>query len=266
MDIATVIGLFLGVALLAGSVLAGGGGLEAFINFPAMMIVVGGSLSAVLVSFPMSTVLGMFGVIGKCFTSALPSLREVIEQFRELATTARLDGLLALERRSEEFRHAFLKRGLEMVVDGTDEDDLRRSLDFEIACIEQRHASGRKILECAASAALAFGLIGTLIGLVQMLQALDDPGRIGLGMATALMATLYGALVAHLVCLPMAAKLENRSDEEILTCQAMLTGMIAIVQGQGPRTVAERLQVYLSASKRPHEASRPLATTGTVAS
>jgi chemotaxis protein MotA len=266
MDIATIIGLLMGVALLLGAALAGGAALESFINFPALMIVVGGSLSAVLVSFPLSTVLGMFGIIKKCFTSSLPAVPEVVQQFRELATIARLDGLLAVESRLEEIRYPFLQRGMEMVVSGSEEVELRRDLEIEIACIEQRHANGKRILEGFASAALAFGLIGTLIGLVQMLQSLDDPSRIGVGMATALIATLYGALIAHLICLPMAGKLENRSEEEVLICELMLTGMVAILQGQGPRTVAERLHVFMSASKRPREIPRAQLSTGQVVS
>lgn len=266
MDIATVIGLIMGFALVAGSVLAGGSELEAFINIPALMIVVGGSISAILITFPLSAVLGMFGVIKKCFTSSLPAVPEVIEQFRELAIVARLDGLLALEKRIDETRFPFMKRGLELVVDGVEESTLQHELELEIACIELRHAHGKKIMEGFAAAALAFGLIGTLIGVVQMLQTLDDPSRLGVGMAMAFITTLYGALIAHLICLPMAGKLENRSGEEVLICELMLTGMVAIIQGQGPRTVVERLHVFVSASKRPREITRTQVSTGSIVS
>jgi chemotaxis protein MotA len=255
MDIATIIGLLLGTALVVGSVLIGGGGLGPFCDIPSIMIVVGGSFSALLINFPLSTVLGTFGVVKKCFTSTLPSVPEVIEQFRELATIARRDGLLALEERLEEIQFPFLKRGLEMVVGGVEETDLKSDLEIEISYIEQRHQNGKKILDSTAAAAPAFGMIGTLIGLVQMLRTLDDPSQIGGGMAVALLTTLYGALIANLFCLPLAGKLESRSNEEVMTCELMLTGMVALVQGQAPRTVVERLHAFLSASKRPQDAT-----------
>ena len=124
-------------------------------------------------------------------------------------------------------------------------------LETEVSYIEQRHQTGKRILESMAAAAPAFGMIGTLIGLVQMLRELDDPSQIGVGMATALLTTLYGALIANLFCVPLAGKLENRSQEEVTIRELMISGLIALVEGPPPRAIEERLHAFLSPSSRP---------------
>lgn len=251
MDIATIVGLVLGVGLVIGSIAIGGGGMMPFISVSSLMITVGGSFSALLINFPLSSCLGVFGVVKNCFTVKLPSTRDVIEQFKSLANLARRDGLLALENELEGITDVFLSRGLELVISGTGKDDIQSVLDTEISYIEQRHQTGKKILDATAAAAPAFGMIGTLIGLVQMLRTLDDPSQIGLGMATALLTTLYGALIANLFCIPLAGKLEARSQEEVLVRELMTTGLVSLVEGQSPRNVEERLVSYLSPSSRP---------------
>lgn len=251
MDIATIVGLIMGIALVIGSIAIGGGGLGPFINVPSMMITIGGSIAAILINFPLANVISVFSVTRKCFTVALPSTTDVIERFRELATIARRDGLLALESQLESIKDPFLTRGLEMVIGGTSADDIEAVLSTEVAYVEQRHLMGKKLLDATAAAAPAFGMIGTLIGLVQMLRTLDDPSQIGVGMATALLTTLYGALIANLFCLPMAGKLEARSQEEVLLRELMISGLKALVEGHPPRAIEERLHAFLSPSRRP---------------
>jgi chemotaxis protein MotA len=255
LDIATIIGLIMGVGLILGAIMMGGGsGINGFIDFPSMMITVGGSIAALLINFPLASCLGVFGVVKNCFLTKVPDSNSVINQFKEFATVVRRDGLLALEEKIESLDHSFMKRGLEMVVAGTPKDDLRSVLETEISYSEQRHQTGKKILDATAAAAPAFGMIGTLIGLVQMLQELDDPSKIGLGMATALLTTLYGALIANVFCIPLAGKLEARSNEEGMVLELMMEGLLSLVDGQTPRAIEERLHAYLSPSKRVAEA------------
>ena len=250
MDIATIVGLLLGSALVIGSIFLGGD-LGPFINIPSMMITIGGSFSALLINFPLKTVLGSLKVVKKCFTNQLPDKNESIEQFANLATIARRDGLIALEPELEKMNDEFMIRGLEMVIGGVSKEEVVSVLEIEIDCIEQRHLTGKKIVDATGSAAPAFGMIGTLIGLVQMLRSLDDPSQIGVGMATALLTTLYGALIANLFCLPLSGKLEARSQEEVLLRNLMLSGLISLVDGHPPRAVRERLVAFVSASNRP---------------
>ncbi len=250
MDLATVIGLIMGSGLVLGSIMLGGGGLGPFINVPSIMITIGGSIAAILINFPMSSVASLFAVVKKCFTVALPSTNEVIEQFRNLSTIARRDGLLALESETEGISDTFLVRGLEMVIGGSSAEDVEDVLSTEVSYIEQRHKNGKKLLDGLAAAAPAFGMIGTLIGLVQMLQSLDDPSQIGVGMATALLTTLYGAVIANLFCIPLAGKLEARSTEEVMLRELMIAGLTALVEGHPPRVVEERLHAYLAPSNR----------------
>lgn len=250
MDIATIVGLLLGTGLVIGSILMGGS-LTPFVNVPSLMITVGGSIAALLINFSLQTCLGAFKVVKKCFLVKLPGTSETIEQFAELAGIARRDGLIALEPEVEKMDDDFMIRGLEMVMGGVSKEEVVSVLETEIAYIEHRHEQGKKIVDATAAAAPAFGMIGTLIGLVQMLRNLDDPSQIGVGMATALLTTLYGALIANLFCLPLSGKLEARSKEEVMLRELMMSGLVSLVDGHPPRGVKERLLAYLSASKRP---------------
>lgn len=249
MDIATIIGLLMGIGLVLGSILMGGS-LLPFVNVPSLMITVGGSIAALLINFSLETVLGTFNVVKKCFLVKVPGTNTTIEQFARLATIARRDGLIALEPEIEQLDDDFMVRGLEMVIGGVAKEEVVSVLETEIACIEQRHQQGKKIIDATAAAAPAFGMIGTLIGLVQMLRSLDDPSQIGIGMATALLTTLYGALIANLFCLPLSGKLEARSKEEVMLRELMLSGLVSLADGHPPRAVRDRLVAFLSSSSR----------------
>lgn len=250
MDIATIIGLLLGTGLVVGSILLGGS-LMPFVNVPSLMITVGGSISALLINFPLKSCFSTFNVVKKCFLVSLPATEETIEQFGDLATIARRDGLIALEPEVEKIDDEFMVRGLEMVIGGASKEEVVSVLELEIASIEQRHQTGKQLVDSTAAAAPAFGMIGTLIGLVQMLRTLDDPSQIGVGMATALLTTLYGALIANMFCIPLAGKLQVRSKEELMLREVMLSGFESLVDGHPPRAVKERLMAFLSASSRP---------------
>ena len=251
MDIATIIGLFLGFGLILTLIAIGGGsGLGAFVDGPSLMITVGGSFAALLINFPLKTCLSSLSVIKKCFLTKLPETTQVITQFKELATVVRKDGMLALEQELEKINDDFMKRGLEIVISGATDEQIRSVLDTELAAIESRHATGKQIVDSTGAAAPAFGMIGTLVGLVQMLQSLDDPSQIGGGMAVALLTTLYGAIIANVACIPLAGKLETRSKEEVAIRELMITGLVGLAEGLAPRAIEDNLVAYLSPKHR----------------
>ena len=251
MDIATIIGLTAGFGLIFASIAMGGGsGLSAFIDVPSLMITVGGSFAALLINFPLKVCLSSLSVIKKCFLSKIPEPAEVIEKFKELAVIVRKDGMLALEQQLDAIDDEFMKRGLETVIGGGEIEQIRSALETEVSAIEARHSIGKKIVESTGAAAPAFGMIGTLVGLVQMLQSLDDPSKIGGGMATALLTTLYGAIIANVACIPLAGKLEIRSQSEVACRELMITGVIALAQGMAPRAMEDHLVAYLSPKSR----------------
>lgn len=249
-DIATIIGLILGCGLILASILMGGDGLTPFIDIPSMMIVFGGAIAAILINFPLSNCLGSFSVVLKCFLFKLPDPYDIIEQLKEMAGIAKKDGLLALENELEKVDYEFLKRGLESLIGGASPEQIRSSLEMEASYIDQRHSIGKKIVDACGAAAPAFGMIGTLIGLVMMLRNLSDPSQIGAGMATALLTTLYGALVANVVCIPLAGKLETRNAEETLLLELTIDGICCIGEGNSPNVLEENLMAFLSPKTR----------------
>ena len=259
MDLATVIGLILAIGLVLGAIVLGGGGLMPFIDAPSMMIVIGGSFAATLINFPLKTVIGVINVVKNCFFLKLPTPLEVIERFKALTQVARKDGIVALEGQLEEIDDPFMKRGLEMVIGGSTKEEIQNVMEIEVAYIEERHKVGKKVVDSVAAAAPAFGMIGTLIGLIQMLRTLDDPSKIGGGMSVALLTTLYGAMTANMFCIPLAGKLENRNTVETMVRELMVLGLVLLSEGQSPRVMEEHLSAFLSPSARPVEQERKAA-------
>ncbi len=251
MDIATILGLLTGL-IMVGSAMWFGGDALPFLHAPSMLITFGGTLAAVLMHFPASRVLNAFAVARNCFVSSLPEPAEVLEQFRQFAMIVRRGGLLALEPVAEQQADPFLKTGLELIASGCDPDALTAAMQREKHTIAQRHASGRQLFEVMAAAAPAWGMIGTLIGLTQMLSHLTDPGQIGSGLAVALLTTLYGALFAHLFCIPLAGKLESRHTEEATIRDIMLEGLLALQEEHSPGLIEERLRAWIPPQQR-HE-------------
>jgi len=249
MDLATIGGIIFGLLLIGGSVAAGGSA-NTFINFPSMAITVGGTMSAILIAYPIAKVKATMAVARKVFFGDALELEPLYRTIVEMATIARRDGILALEERVGDLENEFLKRGLQMMVDGNPPEVIATVLDKDVDNTEERHMTGQMIFKNMGAYAPAFGMIGTLIGLVQMLQNLEDPSTIGSGMATALMTTLYGAFLANLFCIPMASKLEQRSSEEILMKKMLLAGVLAIHAGDSPRIVGDKLLVYMQPVER----------------
>ena len=249
MDIATIVGLLTGFLMIGSAIWFGGDALP-FIHVPSLLITFGGTLAAVLIHFPAKRVGNAFAVARNCFASSLPEPAEVLEQFRDFATIVRRGGLLALEPVADAESDAFLKTGLELIAGGCDADRLTNALQREKNMITQRHTSGRQLFEVMASAAPAWGMIGTLIGLAQLLSHLKDPARIGSGLAVALLTTLYGALFAHLFCIPLAGKLESRHIEEAIIRDIMLEGFLALQQENSPGLIEDRLRAWSPPHRR----------------
>lgn len=249
MDIATIIGLAAAFGLVGWSIQTGGN-LDGFLNLSAAAIVLGGTFGSLLVHFPMSRIIGLFGILRKTLVYAQPEPDVVIAKMVKYAERARREGMLALEDDSETETDEFLRKGLRLAVDGTDPQLLEKILQTDVHQIELRHFEGARILTAGGTFAPAFGMIGTLIGLVSMLSSLSDPSQIGSGMATALVTTFYGAVLANALFLPLAGKLETRSREEILSKEMVIDGIMAIQSGDSPRIVEEKLKSYLSPTLR----------------
>lgn len=249
MDIATIAGIVVAFGLIVWSILLGGS-LSGFIDMPSVAVVIGGTMGALLMTFPLPKFLSMAGVLKKTILFSLEEPNIVIGKMVGYAERARREGMLALEEDSENETDDFLRKGLRLAVDGTDPQLLEKILETDVEQIENRHSEGAKILSAGGTYAPAYGMIGTLIGLVNMLSSLEDPTQIGAGMATALITTFYGAVLANALFLPLAGKLETRSKEEMIIKNMVIEGIMAIQSGDSPRIVEEKLKSFLSPSGR----------------
>lgn len=252
MDIGTIIGIVLATLLVLVAIGTGESPLI-FLNIPSALIVIGGTIGATLMRNPLAAVIGTFSVVTKAFTTKLPPPGPLIEEVVEMARKARKESLLALEKLNVE--DPFLSKGVQLCVDGLEPAQLRNILETEIAFTAARHKRGQEILEGVGSAAPAFGMIGTLIGLVQMLTSLNDPKSIGPAMAVAILTTLYGAMIANIFALPLADKLKVRSKEEVLNMSVCLEGVIGIVQGEHPASIDEKLKAFIDPKARAAKAA-----------
>lgn len=249
MDVATMLGAVAGFVLIATAIFIGGGA-GAFFNVPAIFITVGGTVCATLVHFPLAEVLRILSVVKRTFAVNIPLAEKVITDMSEYARVARRDGVLALEDAARGLDDEFLAKGLQLVMDGTESEQIREVMLIELNTLQRHHRVGSSILSFMGEAAPAFGMIGTLIGLVQMLRQLDDPSRIGVGMATALLTTFYGALLANLLFIPLAGKLQTRSKEEEVVRQMMIEGLTGIQSGVNPGVLHDRLISFLAPGRR----------------
>ena len=244
MDIATIVGLLGAFGLIISAMDDPG----AFIDTPSMLIVVAGSTAVVLFRSSLGEFLGAIGVAAKTFKNKLDAPEQLIEQIVELATIARKDGMIALE--GQEIANPFLAKAVAMLVDGADEEIIKSSLEREKTATRARHAMGSKIFSAWGEIAPAMGMIGTLIGLVQTLGNMSDPKSIGPAMAVALLTTMYGAILANVVMLPMAMKLENQADPEETNNELIIEGVLFIQSGGNPRVLSDFLASFLSPKTR----------------
>lgn len=247
MDIATVIGVIGALGVIAVAMVLSGG-IVLFINVPSIVVVFGGASFAVVAMFPLSVTIGSFKVVLKAILNKSENPNELIEKGIELATIARKEGILGLE--GQEIPNEFLQKGINLCVDGHEPDFVQRMLSKDINLAVERHELGQKFLMKLADMGPAMGMIGTLIGLVGMLANMDDPKTIGPSMAVALLTTLYGAVLANAICIPLADKLAYIADQQRLSRTLILEVIGAIQEGINPKVMGEMLQTYLPEGKR----------------
>ena len=253
MDLATILGLLISFGLVTSAMMGGSGGLMLFVDVPSMMIVFGGTLGATLVNYPLPVAVKLISVIRKAFATKAASHAAVIDQFMDYANRARREGILSLEPIVRNLDDQYLKKGLQLTVDGLEPGAIESIMQGEIASRENRHSMGIELVLALATYAPALGMIGTVIGLVQMLKNMSDPSSIGPAMAVALITTFYGALLANLIFLPMAGKLKHRSKEEVNIMEMQLEGIVSIARGENPRIILEKLSSYLPPHQRKEE-------------
>ena len=249
MDIATVIGLLAAIGILGSAILSGSdAGL--FLDLSSFLIVFGGTLTSTLTNYPLRDVISVFSSLRNAFFHKSPSVEDLIGRLVHFSVIARKEGILALEAHAKQADDEFLEKSVQLAIDGTSPELIKDILTTDLAFMENRHALGQSVLTAMGTYAPAFGMIGTLVGMVHMLTTLDDPSKIGRGMAVALLTTLYGALMANCFFLPCAGKLRVRTGDEMLVRELIIEGILSIQAGDNPRIVEQKLKAFISPSMR----------------
>jgi len=246
-DIATIIGILVAFGLVVSAI---GGGISSFIDGPSLLIVVGGTVGVLLVGYPLKSALSVIGIVLKTFMYKVDKGSEVIAKLVELAQTVRKDGILALESEVGNIDNKFMAKGLQMAIDGQEPGVIEDTLYMEMDKIAERHTLGADMFTSLGTYAPSMGMIGTLVGLVLMLQNMADPSSIGPSMSIALLTTFYGALMANILFLPMSGKLKTRSKQELLIHEIILVGVQSLVVGENPRIMEQKLLGYLPPKER----------------
>lgn len=249
MDLMTIVGILAGVLVVVLGILTGSG-IGLFWNFPSVLITVGGSFFTVVIQYDLKQVRDVMKVARQAFTTEVSPSNDLIKVFAGLARKARKEGLLSLEDEVDAVSDPLFAKGLQLMVDAIDPDTIRDILETEIDSMEERHELGQSVFRSWAAMAPAFGMIGTLIGLVQMLSLIKNPDALGPGMAVALLTTLYGSLLANLLFTPIAGKLALRSREEIRNKMIIVEGVIGIQSGMNPRILEEKLNALIPPGNR----------------
>ncbi len=247
MDLGTLIGIVVGNGLILSAMLMGGT-MDMFIDVAGLMIVFGGAVSACLMAFPMKDVIAAFKAAMFCMTADKMEPNAMVATMVDLCTVTRKNGLVALSKMK--FEEDFLRKAANLIADGTKEEIIRETLTIEIDAMKQRHAVIQDVFSKLAAYCPAFGMIGTLIGLVQMLANLSDPSAVGPAMAVALLTTMYGAMFANMLWNPICAKLSSRTMTEVINLEITFEGACAILQEGNPMTVYEKLSSYIPGRER----------------
>lgn len=249
MDIATIVGIVAG-AIIFSAVAVLGGNVIIFVSIQSILVVLGGTLAAVMISYTFNDLKNIPNLLRVSLADDKMESETIIESLVNFAEKARREGLLALEEDAAEMKDEFMQKGVQLIVDGTDPELVRNILETKLTFLQERHSKGRGIFATMGELAPAFGMIGTLIGLIQMLSQLDDPTKLGSGMAVALITTLYGALLANWIFIPLAKNLETQSNHEIHVKEVMIEGILSIQAGENPRIVKEKLHAFLSEGEK----------------
>jgi chemotaxis protein MotA len=242
MDIATIIGILSGLALIFGAIITQGS-LQVFVSVPSMMVVLGGTLAATLITFPLRDVYHAFQAAKQVFTQKKTQPSDVVAVILQIAEISRRQGLLALSRIKTD--NAILKKALMLISDGAPDDLIENTLRIEIDALKTRHGTAQDVFRKMGAYSPAFGMLGTLIGLVQMLSKLEDTASIGPAMALALITTFYGSLMASLIFLPVAGKLKSRTANEVLNLEIIFQGARCILESNNPLLIYEKLNSFV---------------------
>lgn len=251
MDIATIGGFATGIILLVLSIIVSGNSLTLFVDTASFLIVIVGSFAAIIAANPLARSLGMMKFLKVAFNLQVFNKDELIRQLVAFSESARKEGLLSLDDALNDVEDEFMKGGMRLVVDGTDPDVIKKVLYTNLNQIEARHMKGIDFVAGWGSLAPAFGMIGTLLGLIGMMANLEDTASVGPNMAVALITTLYGSLFANLFLIPLKMKLEDRNAEEMLVKEIMIEGILSIQSGDNPRILEQKLYTFLSPADRP---------------
>ena len=253
MDLASLIGMIVGFVLVVFGIYQSAesiAGLRWFLDPPSALITFGGAVFATMTSCTMPNFVGGLKSIGLIFKPVSVNIPEMITKIIELSNIARKEGLLSLEEAAGNLEDDFMKKGIMLIVDGTDQELVSSILETELNCIEQRHNKVCNFWDGLAAMGPAWGMIGTLIGLINMLKLLDDPSSIGPNMAVALITTLYGSLIANWICIPVATKLRAKNQKEIMNKEVICEGILSIQAGENPRVIEEKLKSFLAPAMR----------------
>jgi len=252
-DIASLIGLIMGFLMLVYGIISNHADIMTYLNFPSAIITFGGALFATMLSYSMQDFLNSMKGIKLIFKTSSMNTSEMIKSIIDLSNVARKEGLLSLEEAAADLDEPFLKKGILLIVDGTDPDLVRGIMETELVSIEARHKTVISFWEALASMGPAWGMIGTLVGLVNMLNNMSDPSRIGGDMAVALITTLYGSVLANWLCTPVAGKLKAQNAQEMQLKEIMVEGLLSIQAGENPRVIEEKLKSFLAPKERTTE-------------
>lgn len=250
MDIATVGGLILCIALMVFGIFSNGESIGTFIHTPSILITFGGAFSSVLISFKLKDFINGLKGIGIAIKQHKYDQTETIKNIIELSNIARKEGLLALEEAANNLDDQFMKKGILLIVDGTEPDLVRAIMETELSCVEERHKKVINFWEVLAAMGPAWGMVGTLIGLIAMLQHMSDASTIGPSMSTALITTFYGSVLANWMSIPIANKLRQNNAEETTLKEVMIEGLLSIQAGENPRVIEEKLKSFLAPEQR----------------
>ncbi|MBE6066438.1 MAG: motility protein A [Clostridium lundense] len=244
MDLMSVFGIVLAIGFILFGILSSGE-ITTFIDMPSVYITIGGTIGALLLSSKGKNVKVIFKLFKLVFKENKSNDAEIIMNFIEWSTKARKEGLLSLENTIESISDPFIKKGMMMIVDGSEPDTIKGVLGLKIKGIVERHKENRAMFDSGAALAPAFGMIGTLIGLVNMLKQLSDPSSIGPQMAVALITTFYGSFIANVIFMPMSKKLKSKTSEEIYQKEMIVEGLLGIQAGENPNNLKERMLSFL---------------------
>ncbi|MDR1133065.1 MAG: motility protein A [Synergistaceae bacterium] len=244
MDLASIVGLSMSIIVVVWGMIMGGD-IMAFYDLPSIFIVLGGTLGSVMVANPLERSKNLPAILKNAFVTKQIDMIGLIQTLVSFAEKARREGLLALEEDASQLDDEFMRKSIQLVVDGTDPELVKSILDTEIGLLEERHSANKAYLDSVAELGPAFGMLGTLIGLIQMLGNLSDPDALGPGMAVALVTTFYGSVLANMISIPLSKKLAQNSGGEILCRELMVEGILSIQAGENPRIVEEKLKVFL---------------------